>query len=926
MYGGSESHVWLEVPAEPETRASDDFQWLASPGGRYRIELHPERLVIHEKAYARSRTSEVPLGVFPYGRKTGFSADGFFLAISSPSMTQVVDLRRARVSWEFNNPAEVSHLAVFGHGDRVAVATRPLPIGPSRTFKELHLEDGRMSDINTDGGACLMAAACPDMDVRVQVVMQNLKKKVLDIRTGGESGTLDLSGEVLALHLSPETGCLTFLELENDRNLRLGRVNLQSRSKHIEWLHAYEASDGMYWVPRKECYGFALGGKLCLVTARHLKHDAGDSLLCFDLKHGGVVRRDLGGIVARISPARDAAVALVTCLPLKPEIEHEEGHSFTKTDLYLFDCTDPGPRHPPLLEGVRVGGDMTCALSPDGKVFAIAGPYPEQVSVHSSSEGTALGFVRLTVEETTTNSSGTVFRTIGPVSLQSMMFQDTNRLHVAFTSHPSRNSGVGVIPCAGLKRPDSDWNNSERSGIGEEVRLEASWGPTSSRSGQKERLIVGGWSRCFTRAFFWAVEPNAATGRGMIFMHAQNDGKRPVMMLENGFAVSHMTSLGSGDLLLIAGIPSAEVSSTDDAEPSENPSPDGTALIVWNTRNGSLLTKKEVPALARENRPMIRIDGGITAVAGAPDAKTFAVGQPSGAARLFQVTHSSLDALTSLVSPETAEMQLEEITSRLPPPTGSRVAEMEFTHQGRALSLRYGDGSLRLWDIQNPQPRETPAPDILADILEACAGESMQLSDVRAEDWHASVLSREEILALRHRAGMWNWSLDKHLGKVVLPVWQARFFPWSGKTDPVRDSDSWRRLGDGASAVRVDLNQIAFDYVDGGPGTHVPGLASRGGIGGDHFGMIATATMHLERGRWNLHVEADDGFRVLLNGKVLLEEWSYPQRGSKAVSFDQPEDGEVEWTVEHFENKGWAMMVFDLKKIQKNPDDAVQDE
>jgi hypothetical protein len=397
MYGGSESHVWLEVPAEPETRASDDFQWLASPGGRYRIELHPERLVIHEKAYARSRTSEVPLGVFPYGRKTGFSADGFFLAISSPSMTQVVDLRRARVSWEFNNPAEVSHLAVFGHGDRVAVATRPLPIGPSRTFKELHLEDGRMSDINTDGGACLMAAACPDMDVRVQVVMQNLKKKVLDIRTGGESGTLDLSGEVLALHLSPETGCLTFLELENDRNLRLGRVNLQSRSKHIEWLHAYEASDGMYWVPRKECYGFALGGKLCLVTARHLKHDAGDSLLCFDLKHGGVVRRDLGGIVARISPARDAAVALVTCLPLKPEIEHEEGHSFTKTDLYLFDCTDPGPRHPPLLEGVRVGGDMTCALSPDGKVFAIAGPYPEQVSVHSSSEGTALGFVRLTV-------------------------------------------------------------------------------------------------------------------------------------------------------------------------------------------------------------------------------------------------------------------------------------------------------------------------------------------------------------------------------------------------------------------------------------------------------------------------------------------------------------------------------------------------
>jgi hypothetical protein len=50
---------------------------------------------------------------------------------------------------------------------------------------------------------------------------------------------------------------------------------------------------------------------------------------------------------------------------------------------------------------------------------------------------------------------------------------------------------------------------------------------------------------------------------------------------------------------------------------------------------------------------------------------------------------------------------------------------MEFTYQDRALSVRYADGSLRLWDIKSLTPQEAPAPDLLADMLEACAGKAM---------------------------------------------------------------------------------------------------------------------------------------------------------------------------------------------------------
>jgi WD40 repeat protein len=913
MDEGSGTHVWQELHEDPKIVAPEDVRWLASPGGRYRMELHPDRLLIYEGPLTKKPPREVALSVLPSARKTAFSADGAFLAVASQTMTQVVDLRQAKVCWEFTNPAQVSHLAVCGHGDRIALASEPLPIGPSRTFKELQMADGRVTDIDTDGGACLMAAACPEIDARVLVVLGTMNEKTIDIRVRGGSATIKLGGEVLALHLAPETGMVTFLEMENERSLRLGRVNLQGSLTHVDWLHSYEAEGGMYWAPEKECYGFAQGGKLCLVTARHLKRVAGDSLLCFDLGTGSVARHDYDGLVARLSPASDAGVALVACLPLNPQLEQKGAYSFTRADMHLFDRTDADGRPTPVLKGVRMGTDMLCALSPDGKFFALGGPYPEQLSVHASSQGAALGFIRLTTEETTKTADGRTIHMSGPASLRSMMFESGDRLHVAFTSHRNSRAGVAAIACAGLKRPGADWSDLERSGTEDEVRLEASWGSAPSGAEPPEPLIMAGWSTCFTRAFFLGTQIKAPLRTGMIFMRDQHGGKEPVMWLENGFAVSHLKSLGSGDYLLIAGSPSAEAPGTNRLEPMQTRAQEGTALMLWNTQSGSLLSNEGKPSMEREDAPMIRLDGGVTAVAGASDSKTFAIGQNSGAVRLFQLSDPPADVLSSIGVPSPAGMQLEEIKTKLAPSVGAKVADMEFTYQDRALSVRYADGSLRLWDIKSLPPQEAPAPDLLADMLEACAGKAMHIEEARAADWHASVLSREDILARRQKAGVSNWSLGKRWGN-FRPAWQARFFPWSKESDPVRSAVLWRRLADGPLAARVDLDQINFDYGDSGPEDRVTGVVKKGIIGTDHFGMIATANMHLERGRWELRVEADDGFRVFLNGKVLLEEWSYPHRGSRTVSFDQPEDGEVEWTVEHFENEGWAMMIFELKK------------
>lgn len=78
--------------------------------------------------------------------------------------------------------------------------------------------------------------------------------------------------------------------------------------------------------------------------------------------------------------------------------------------------------------------------------------------------------------------------------------------------------------------------------------------------------------------------------------------------------------------------------------------------------------------------------------------------------------------------------------------------------------------------------------------------------------------------------------------------------------------------------------------------------------------MIATSKLKLTKGRWKLKVDADDGVRVLVNGQVAIEKWSYPHLGTNVTAFEAKEDAEVDFVVEHFENDGWALLRVGIEK------------
>ena len=66
---------------------------------------------------------------------------------------------------------------------------------------------------------------------------------------------------------------------------------------------------------------------------------------------------------------------------------------------------------------------------------------------------------------------------------------------------------------------------------------------------------------------------------------------------------------------------------------------------------------------------------------------------------------------------------------------------------------------------------------------------------------------------------------------------------------------------------------------------------NRNGPGGDHFGLIAQTSLKLPKGRWRFRTNSDDGVRVLVNGRPVIENWTWHVPTTNDGVFEQA-DGE----------------------------------
>ncbi len=152
-------------------------------------------------------------------------------------------------------------------------------------------------------------------------------------------------------------------------------------------------------------------------------------------------------------------------------------------------------------------------------------------------------------------------------------------------------------------------------------------------------------------------------------------------------------------------------------------------------------------------------------------------------------------------------------------------------------------------------------------------------------------------------------------GTLVAAKWEATFFKWPPETDPRKDLAGYRKLVEGHTAVSAQLDELSLRYGMRGPSQlGISEKVTAAKFGQDHFGMIARARLPLKKGTWELSTLSDDGVRVSVDGKPVIENWSWHGPTRDTGKLELAADKTVEIVVEHFQIDGYAVLEFSISR------------
>ena len=135
--------------------------------------------------------------------------------------------------------------------------------------------------------------------------------------------------------------------------------------------------------------------------------------------------------------------------------------------------------------------------------------------------------------------------------------------------------------------------------------------------------------------------------------------------------------------------------------------------------------------------------------------------------------------------------------------------------------------------------------------------------------------------------------------------WDAAWFSWKDGPDPREALERWREIA---------KQPIAKAKVGAWTDPWGRDAARRNAVGNDRFGLIARTSFEVEKGgKHRLAVTSDDGVRVLLDGKVAFEDWTWhaPKRGEVEVDLAA---GEHALELEYFQIDGATALAVELAK------------
>jgi len=80
-------------------------------------------------------------------------------------------------------------------------------------------------------------------------------------------------------------------------------------------------------------------------------------------------------------------------------------------------------------------------------------------------------------------------------------------------------------------------------------------------------------------------------------------------------------------------------------------------------------------------------------------------------------------------------------------------------------------------------------------------------------------------------------------------------------------------------------------------------------------GVLAKTEMPLTAGTWKITTVTDDGIRVKVNGKTVIDNWTWHAQATDTASFELPRDQNVTIEVAYFELNGGATLSVKLEPV-----------
>lgn len=138
--------------------------------------------------------------------------------------------------------------------------------------------------------------------------------------------------------------------------------------------------------------------------------------------------------------------------------------------------------------------------------------------------------------------------------------------------------------------------------------------------------------------------------------------------------------------------------------------------------------------------------------------------------------------------------------------------------------------------------------------------------------------------------------------------WNVNWYQWDEAHNPNKDYAAFHQLLSGTPVASAITNQLEYTWW-GEIGKNLPA---------DSFATVATTTVTLPKGKYEIGATADDLVKVYVDGKLIIDFWDasryvYDEDAHHAATVEL--EGKHEIRVEQVENSGYATILFTLKRL-----------